>query len=322
MKIIAAANSDSTIRRASSAGGVFSLLAENVLSRGGVVYGVRFSSEWNIVHTAVEAKEDLYYLRGSKYAYSNIGDAIQQAKTALSSGRYVLFSGTPCQVAAMARAAECLGCSDHLLLVEVVCHGAPEHKYWERYLDAVCARLGRSRADIVDIRFRDKRTGWKNYSFTIRFTDGQEFTQPHGGNLYMRAFLLDYTVRQACFRCPFKYPDGSRADITLGDLWGIGALAPEIDNDLGTTTVIARTERGEQAIANIKAETEFTLDAVARYNPAITKPTGCPERRNRFDRDAAAPGADILRVMRRYTRRPLRVRIRRLLSSIKHTIIR
>ena len=286
MKIFAAHNPDETLRRESSAGGVFTMLAEEVLSRGGVVYGAGFDSDWHIVHRRVDTVEDLKSLRGSKYAFSEYITALKDVKNDLAVRRPVLFSGSPCQIAAIDRLA---GDDPQLLKVEVVCHGAPKQEYWMWYLSELCDSLGKSRSEITSISFRDKSTGWKGYSFTVKFNDGTVFTQPHDDNLYMRAFLADLTLRDACFRCPFKYPDGSRADITLGDFWGISRLAPDIDNNLGTTLVISRTHAGDCALqsAGLSVSDNYALSDVARYNPAISNAVRIPVKRQVFQEKLA-----------------------------------
>lgn len=321
MKIYASHNTDAGIRRQSSAGGIFTILAEAILARGGTVYGAAIASDCGISHIRVDSPAALRALRGSKYAYSRIGTAVNEAMTDLERGLPVLFSGTPCQVAAMAtRAAGAY--PDRLTLVEVVCHGAPEHKYWDQYLDSLLNSLHRQRSDIAAINFRDKKTGWKGYSFTITFADGKTFSQPHDDNLYMRAFLADLTVRNACFRCPFKYPDGSRADITLGDFWGITRLAPEIDNDLGTTIILARTPHGRQLIDTLipSPDATPTYDDIIRYNPAIAGSPADPAARQAFRADAdAAP--NIITIMKRYAGRPLSQTIRIGLARLKNRLL-
>ncbi len=283
MKVFAAHNADENIRRESSAGGVFSILATNVIEAGGIVYGAAFDDQWHVVHRRVDNISDLAMLRGSKYAYSKFAPAISYAIKNLNEGRRVLFSGTPCQVAAMKTKA---GENDNLLLVEVVCHGAPKPQYWERYLDEVCNHNRLTRQDIVSISFRDKRTGWKNYSFTITFKNGKTFTQRGSVNLYMRAFLSDYTIRRVCFQCPFKYPDDSKADITLGDFWGIEKVAPQINNNLGTTIAVCRTKLGESTIVIVQDVAEVDFESICRYNPAIVVPARKPELYNRFAEEA------------------------------------
>lgn len=286
MEIFAAHNPDATLRHESSAGGVFTMLAEEVLGRGGVVYGAGFDSDWHIVHRRVDTVDGLKSLRGSKYAFSEYITALKDANKDLAAGRSVLFSGTPCQIAAIDRLA---GNNPQLLKVEVVCHGAPKQEYWMWYLSELCDSLGKSRSEITSISFRDKSTGWKGYSFTVKFNDGTVFTQPHDDNLYMRAFLADLTLRDACFRCPFKYPHGSHADITLGDFWGISRLAPDIDNNLGTTLVISRTHAGDCALQNagLRVSDNYALSDVARYNPAISNAVRIPVKRQVFQEKLA-----------------------------------
>lgn len=315
MKIFAAHNPDETLRRESSAGGVFTMLAEEILSRGGVVYGAGFDSDWHIVHHRVDTVDGLKSLRGSKYAFSEYITALKDAKKDLAAGRPVLFSGTPCQIAAIDRLA---GNDPQLLKVEVVCHGAPKQEYWIQYLSELCARLGKSRSGIKSISFRDKSTGWKGYSFTVKFADGTIFTQPHDDNAYMRAFLADLTLRDACFSCPFKYPDGSRADITLGDFWGIDQLAPDMDNNLGTTLVISRTPAGNSALqsAGISVSDTYALGDVARYNPAITNHVSVPTIRMAFER--VVSDGSLAYAMKKFASRPLRERVVNTLVRVKY----
>lgn len=313
MKIFASHNPDSEIRHLSSSGGIFTLLAQQVLRQGGVVYGAAFAEDWTVIHRRVDTEAGLGALRGSKYIYSNVGTAYSDAIADLEAGLQVLFSGTPCQIAAMRKRA---GYNQRLYLVEIVCHGAPRPEYWQRYLVELCQKCGKKITDIASINFRDKNTGWKHYSFTIRFHDGKVFSQLHHENLYMRAFLHDFTLREACFKCPFKYPDGSRADITIGDLWGISQLAPEIDNDLGTTLVI--TQRNIDDFLN--ADAELTFKNVVQYNPAIVTHANSPSNRASFIK--AAQNGNLIPVLKRFAARPPMQKIYLKLARLKHKLIR
>lgn len=318
MIVTALHNADAEVRRGSSAGGFFSQLAADTLAAGGVVYGAAFGPEWDIQHIRVDSQADMARLRGSKYAYTDAAPMITDAAAQLQAGRRVLFSGTPCQVAALRQRA---GNHPQLLAVEVVCHGAPQQKYWRSYLADLCKRQGWTPADIAAISFRDKRTGWANYSFTIQLRNGKVYTQLHDDNLYMRAFLQDYTLREACFRCPFKYPDGTRADITIGDFWGIQQMAPELYNNLGTTIVIARTEAGEAALQPYMAAgaPALTLQQATQYNPAILRAATKPEGYAAFRADADSLGT--LAAMRRHAARPWRQTLYLRLARLKHHLL-
>lgn len=310
MKIFASHNPDHGVRHQSSAGGVFSIIAENIIRQGGVVYGVAFDDNWNISHQRAICIEDLIKFQGSKYAYSKIGNSLKHAVKDLKEGRRVLFSGTPCQIAALKKL---INDDDNLLTIEVVCHGAPEHRFWERYLNEICKKLGKSKTDIISINFRDKRTGWKNYSFTIEFNEGSIFTEKHDKNLYMHAFLSDYILKDGCFRCPFKYPSGSKADITLGDLWGISELSKEIDNDLGTTLVIANTPKGEKSVLEILVDDTFSFNDVAKYNPALVKATLPPKNLDQF-KESVKSDTNILYIFKKFTEPSLYRKLRNIIT--------
>jgi len=101
----------------------------------------------------------------------------------------------------------------------------------------------------------------------------------------MKGFLKDLTIREACFKCNFKYPSESKADITIGDLWGIQMLAPELDNDEGTTLVIANTKKGEELITDTDCLKDLSIDEVSRFNPAITSSPSRPANRDKFIED-------------------------------------
>lgn len=315
MKVIASHNSDPETRRLSSAGGVFSILAEKTLDKGGVVYGAALDENFRVAHRRVDSHDGLAPLRGSKYSFSHIGTAVADAMADLEAGLDVLFSGTPCQVAAMAKRA---GDNPRLLLVEVVCHGAPRPEYWDRYLSELCQSLHRSRSDIRAINFRDKVTGWKDYSLSITFADGYTFRQRHTDNAYLYSFIKNYTLREACFKCPFKHP-ASKADIAIGDLWGIAKFAPEIDNNLGTSSVIILTPKGMKAATSLPVIKELDFDTIARSNKALTtQPVKGPHFED-FNR--IAPD-NFLKACRKYASRPLKERlIQRLyeiIASFKH----
>ena len=258
-------------------------MAEQILSEGGVVYGAAFDENWSVAHIRITDCKDLDKLRRSKYVYSKLAFSVKNVEEDLKQNRKVLFSGVPCQVAAVRKK---VGNDTNLLCVEVVCHGAPETYFWNRYLEELCSLLGENKEDISSINFRDKRTGWKRYSFTLKFNDGKEFSQKASSNAYMMAFLANYTVRKVCFNCQFKYPGGSAADITLGDFWGIEKVASNLNNNLGTTVVIMRTERGENAAKLIKVDSSIDFSDAHKYNSAICAPPPMPADYEKFQYEA------------------------------------
>ena len=103
VRAYACCNRDEPVRMASSSGGVFSLLAGEVLDKGGVVFGARFDHDFSVVHDSVEEIAGLGTLRGSKYTQSRIEGSFRRAESLLKAGREVLFVGTSCQIAGLKR---------------------------------------------------------------------------------------------------------------------------------------------------------------------------------------------------------------------------
>lgn len=290
----AAINRNETVRRESSSGGVFTLLAETVIARGGVVFGARFDSDWTVRHDKAETSEELAAFRGSKYLQSRIGETFIEAKSHLSEGREVLFSGTPCQIAGLK------GYLNkeyaNLLTVDFVCHGVPSQGAWKKYLEeksrALSAPAGKNTDSISlkagspwkSISFRDKRLGWKKYGFHLSETALQggrntDFTslnnadkciyEPFTENDYMRVFLSDLDLRPSCYKCPSK-GGRSGSDITLGDFWGIEYVDRSMDDDCGTSLVLINTPKGAKLYRELTLESmrESYEDAL-RYNRSI-----------------------------------------------------
>lgn len=134
LKVYAAKNPDELIRLSSSSGGIFTMLAEQILKENGVVFGARFNEKWEVEHGYTDIQDGVAAFRGSKYVQSRIGDNYRQVEDFLRKGRKVLFSGTPCQVAGLKRFLHNKE-YDNLLTVDVVCHGVPSPLVWRKYLE-------------------------------------------------------------------------------------------------------------------------------------------------------------------------------------------
>ena len=270
--VFAAINPEENTRQSSSSGGIFSALADVVLSQGGVVFGVCWSADWQLIFDYAETQEDLFRFRGSKYLQAHVGDAYVKAEQFLKLGRQVLFTGTACQIAGLKKYLR--RDYDNLLAVDVICHGAPSPGVFRSYLSEEIAQVAdRQQKNTVslsskiyiaernvlntagwrieDIQFRDKRLGWKKYSFTLRLAEataeGDENTVSLSyllnENIFMRGFLRDFYLRPSCYSCPAK-SGKSGSDITLGDFWGINQLKPEIDDDRGVSAVMVNSAQG------------------------------------------------------------------------------
>lgn len=86
------------IRYQSTSGGAFTAIAEEIINRGGVVFGAAMTDDLTVKHVSVKTIEGLARFRNSKYVQSEIGDCYKEAKERLTSGQWVCFSGTPCRL--------------------------------------------------------------------------------------------------------------------------------------------------------------------------------------------------------------------------------
>ncbi len=254
LKVVGAKSHSEELRSASSSGGIFSLLAADVIASQGVVFGAVFDSEWGVVHRAAQTLEELEPMRGSKYSQSQIGDCFARAEELLQQGREVLFSGTPCQIAGLRLF---LGREyDKLLLVDVTCHGAPSPKLWRKYLGSVAGG-----ARVNNVNFRDKSNGWRNYSLTIE-GEGFALRESHIDNSYMQAFIKGLSLRPSCFACPAKC-GRSGSDITLADFWSGDKAVPKFMDNRGVSLLLVGTEKGVQRLSKLDFESAETTYSAA-----------------------------------------------------------
>lgn len=259
MVCYAAANLEESERMNSSSGGLFLMLARNIIEQGGVVFGARFDDSWNVVHDAAETIEALAPFCTSKYVQSAIGDSYKRVKDYLQQGRLVMFTGTPCQINGLRLF---LGApQERLITVEIACHGVPSPGVWRSYLTS------RSRGKAIQrVNFRDKSTGWRGYSVLIG-----DRKRHHDDDDYMISYLDNYNLRQSCFNCPSK--DGrSGADIMLADLWGCDKLLSRRDDNKGMSAVIVRSAKGRSLVERCVARAQ-TVDYgdVVKFNPSIVR---------------------------------------------------
>lgn len=274
MKVYACYNKDTNIRMNSSSGGIFSLLAETILLGNGVVYGIAMTEDCYGAEM-IRVEDDIAPLRGSKYLQAKVGDAYKKVKEDLNAGKHVLFTGTGCQVNGLKAF---LGKDfENLVCVDVVCHGVPSQKLWEKYVKHQELRYGK----LTSVDFRCKDMGWQEFGIK----ENQMYVS-RGKHPFMNMFLDDFCLRPSCYECHAKYYKNS--DITIADFWGIDSVAPEMNDNNGTSLVIVRTDKGEALFESIKNEVkrkEVSYDGAVRGNSAEYISVGRPQQRNTFFAD-------------------------------------
>ena len=286
----AAWHEDDEIRLASSSGGVFSVIAQDMILQGGVVFGARFNERWEVIHDYTETFDGLAVFRGSKYSQSIIGDNYIMVEQFLKQGRKVLFTGTPCQIAGLKIFLK--ESYDNLLTIDIICHGVPSPLVWRDYLVHLLTINNNNlykgihkfalekTTKIAKVLFRDKIKGWRNYHFSVfSGSDINEekktiISESYKNNIYMKVYLGNFDLRPICYECPFKsFSSGS--DLTLGDFWGIEKTYPHLYDERGVSLVIVNNERGRHALERtMMCLHECKLDdAIAHNKSLINSPT-------------------------------------------------
>ena len=158
----------------STSGGFFTPLAEQILSKKGVICAAAYDEDFTVKHLFIDGQEDwessdLHKFRGSKYVQSDVRGCYQKIECFLKEGREVCFVGMPCQVYGLKRYLR--KTYSNLLTVDLVCHSTPSPKLWEKYLRYQKEQFG---APIKDISFRSKVFGYHSGGFMrITFETGK-----------------------------------------------------------------------------------------------------------------------------------------------------
>ena len=263
-------------RLESSSGGIFALLANKILSEGGVIFGAAFDENWSVQHTECKSADELHRLMGSKYVQSRANGSFVKTEEYLQAGKKVLYTGTACQIAGLKAF---LGREyDNLYTVDVLCHGVPSPKVWDLYVKELSAKYS---SEISRITFRDKSLGWHKYSFRVDFKNGDTYSVDHSFDPYMNLFVHDFILRPSCHSC--KYKEVPRlSDITIGDAWGIESMKPEMDDDRGTSVILCNSQKGKELIKDISISLNLDhcgLDSV--FNPRANSKVPVPMAKGR-----------------------------------------
>lgn len=237
---------DTEILDASSSGGVFTLLAREVLKNDGVVVGAAWTDSQVVEHIMVESIDELYKLQKSKYLQSYLGDIHKRVKEKLEQGKKVLFTGCPCQIAGLKKY---LGKEyENLLLVDLLCGNAPSPLFFKKYLEDSFPQ------GIDKYTFRNKQYGLDCDTVEVMLKDGtSQIRRGAGDDDYQRVFHNHTMCAPHCEKC--KYQEVARfGDLTIGDFWGYSKFDPSIDVSKGLSVVLCNNEKGKKFFESISDE--------------------------------------------------------------------
>lgn len=277
-RIFAAWNKDKKIRKKSTSGGIFTLLALKILHAGGAVAGVKWNHEFKAMHCIIDTPNELYLLNGSKYVQSDTNTIYHDIKCKLEKGISILFSGTPCQNHALQLY---LGKDyTNLFQVDLVCHGVPPQDMLDKYLKEL-KRIIKYDA-VSDIRLRYKDPYWDYCKVRIDFSDKPYYAKFTVDDPYFTLFNIGYSLRERCHTC--KYTSMHRyGDITLADFWGYTPHNFKMrDYNKGISLVMLNSKKGIDLFDSVKHNLnleESTYKKALTSNKSLYEPFSLPNDR-------------------------------------------
>ena len=300
----AARTADGALLQASSSGGMFTELARQIFEDGGLVVGAGWNRETMCAeHKCASNEDEIAELRGSKYTESDLSKVYKPIKEALSRGQKVLFTGLPCQVAAMRKT---FGGDENLILCGIICFCMAEPAVWKKYVSELERKAG---SKITSVRFRDKRDGWRRGTFVVEFEDASKnIAESLYTNAYCRAYFGRLATRKSCLDCQFRSGRCS-ADLIIGDFWGVEDHWPEMDDNKGISAVLLFTEKGRALFNSLNvSKRQISYHQVVAKNPFLeTSVKVDAKQRERFER--AYQHVDMASAVRYALEGPLPLRV-------------
>lgn len=268
---------DEAARADSTAGGVFTVLAEYVIEQGGVVFGAALDEALHVRHTAVKDVSQLPRLQGAKPVQSEMGQTYQQVRYYLEQNRLVLFSGTPCQVDGLYRY---LGeHPEKLLTADVVCQGVSSPGVWDHIVRSM-AYIKQKKP--VSVQFVHKNTDSGERRFHVSFEGGGSYDAPFAKSEFGRGFHRRLTLRPACHICPYTSTDRP-GDLTLGMCKGLAKDFYPDEQKRGISLLLINTAKGAHIFDTLPLVRHLRpLEEAVAGNEALRVPSACDAERSAF----------------------------------------
>ena len=270
---------DKTILKLSTSGGSFTILSKWIIEHNGVVFGASFNKYMKVEHIRAECIDDLYKFQGSKYVQSFTGNIYKHVKYILEKGRYVCFSGTPCQVAGLKSFLN--KDYDNLFTVDVVCHGVPSPKFWEKYKLYYEKKF---HSKLTSAAFRNKKFGYEHPTMYLEFENGKSINIFTMDDYFLSAFFSEICSRPSCHNCAFKFINRN-SDFTIFDCWNVSKYSKTMTNK-GATNIFIHTLKAKVLFDNIKDKFIFKEinyhDAIENDGIMVIKSTSPNPNRSKF----------------------------------------
>lgn len=259
--------------RESASIGICTMLSEEIIKRGGMVYGAFLDeNNWLVYHICVQDDTGIQKIRNSKYLQSDTKDTFKEVQINLKGGKSILYIGTPCQIAGLK--AYLKKEYNNLFTVDIMCHGvfSPkllkyEVEYWRHLF----------RGEIKNFKFRSKLVYKRSNGGMVNFDCVKGKNSYHierfaGSSPSYRCYAysgdgISYNLRPSCYSCSFR-EGGRYGDICVGDPWKVSDLS--IKNNLLRSSnpirslFMVNTPQGNEMFKSIKKYLIF--EEIERHN--------------------------------------------------------
>ena len=238
-------SNDTDIIKSSSSGGAFSVIMDAFSGKSDsfAIAGAAFEGT-DVAHMCVNTREEAEIFKKSKYVQSYGKGIYKRVKDELENGKQVLFSGTPCMVAALKNYLD-KPC-DGLTTVDIVCHGVPSQYVFSEYLKELEIK---NKSTVTAASFKVKKnfdTDFPNpRTMDVYYENGNKFNMDIAQSEYLYGFYHSLFLRPSCSHCKFSCPE-RQGDITLGDYWGIEKIFKELQSKKGVSLVRFNTDKGKE----------------------------------------------------------------------------
>lgn len=281
-EVFAAVNRDEKILYESSSGGAFDAIIKSYCQRDDMVFGVSYDTNLQVMHQAARANVAGEKFRKSKYVQSEVGHTYSEAKKFLQEGKKVLYSGTPCQIEGLKAY---LGKQyDNLLTVDVVCHGVPSQKIFDKYIHELEKKYHDT---ILKVEFRHKEfkhRKWDSKLLKVIFTSGKDIVLDYNTSEYLRGYANGLFFRPSCSICQFA-SNKRVSDLTIADFWGISSYKEDLDEHKGTSLIIANSPKGKEIVAkmgNYMELYDIDYEKAIKHNARLRNPDKGHTKRAEF----------------------------------------
>lgn len=263
----------------SASGGLATAVSQKFIQTGGIVYGVRYTTDWSgVTYQRADRVEALESFKTSKYAQSVKDDVYTQVLLDLKKGIKVLFVGLPCDILAIKiRVPSRL--QNNLFLMELVCHGPTSQEVQKQFI----MHLTKNGNSISFFSTRAKRDGkWKPFYICAKFDNGSVFFEKFHKSAYGAAFR--YLKRPSCYTCRVK-GEHLAGDLMIGDYHYVEKGMRGF-NKHGVSSALVHNQKGQELLSDLSG---FILFAISKRgalgNAAITKAIPAPNLQKKFEED-------------------------------------